>query len=187
MRSPPFQPIEEERAAHAQRMQKPFSTGETVCGPGSTMANTKNVRRELPRIVAEYGVKTLNNAGCGDQHWIDVPALGCDYSAFDLHFGTRLDITAETMPPCDLILCRDVLIHMRQYLILAALERFAQSAPLLLATSYDGFSHDHLMQYQHAYRIHLGEEPFSLPLIERIEESHPGKFLGLWNLGSGSV
>ena len=56
-----------------ERMQKGWRGGlhdGTVCGVGSTMGNTGNVRRWLPQIAEDYGIRFIADAGAGDRHWI---------------------------------------------------------------------------------------------------------------------
>src|SRR4029077_7259276 len=43
---------------------------ESVSGPGSSLAETAALRRELPDLLAALGVRTLLDAPCGDCHWI---------------------------------------------------------------------------------------------------------------------
>ena len=145
------------------------------------MAYTEGVRKELPRLLERHGVKLLCDAGCGDRNWIKTVDLPCEYRGFDLHYGEPFDITADVLPACDAILCRDVLIHMRQDLIEAALANFRKASKFLIATSYDVYNHADLMGERPNRRINLGVEPFSLPFVERIEEE-AGKYLGLWIL-----
>lgn len=174
--------FEEEIANHARKMAVPFSSGETTCGYGSTLAYTGSVREELPKLLKRLGVTLLNDAGCGDGHWIGHIDLPCQRRGFDLHHGERLDIATQAMPAADAILCRDVLIHMRGDLIGAALELFKQSAPTLIATGYEAADHSALMEDRSTRYIDLGREPFGLLEVERIPEDVPGKFLGVYAL-----
>jgi|SRR6185312_10460622 len=130
-----------ERMANGWRMG--MSDG-TVCGNGSTMANTANVRDWLPQIVETYNIASINDAGAGDLHWIKKVQWGrpIAYRAFDLiprlPSVTALDITRDVMPACDAILCRMVLNHLDEERIVMALERFRLSARYLIATQFDG-------------------------------------------------
>src|SRR5262245_42942669 len=42
---------------------------ESVSGPGSTIQYTENIRREIPRLVSDLGVKVFLDAPCGDYNW----------------------------------------------------------------------------------------------------------------------
>lgn len=174
--------LDEERRAHIKKMATPFSKGETACGNGSTLRYTERLRDWLPDLIKRHGVKSLCDAGCGDKNWISQIDLGCEYRGFDLHFGEKLDISKDKLPDCDLILCRDVFIHMRGDLIESAISLFKQASPLLLSTSYDKADHLDLMETKYRRSLNLSREPFNLTLLERYEEEDKGKFLGLWKL-----
>lgn len=161
-----------------------FGGGETRCGPGSTLAYTESPRRELPVMIDKYKVNLLIDAGCGDFNWIKHVDLGCEYKGFDLHLIPATDISKDQLPPCDMILCRDVMIHMPISMIKNTLTLFRKSADLLLATSYDIFSNADTDEPNR--RLNLGADPFNLLQVDRIEEQDEGKFLGLWSL-NGSV
>lgn len=132
-----------------ERMEKGWRGGlpdGTVCGIGSTMANTENVREWLPRIVAKYRINSLNDAGAGDRHWIDTirwhneMRMLCCFDLIPRRADVlKLDITKDTMPPADAILCRHVLNHLDPTRIGMALQRFRECAPYLIATQFDRF------------------------------------------------
>ena len=50
--------------------EKGWSASGTVCGWGSEIEHTENIRKQLPQIIKDYGSKSVNDAGCGDLHWI---------------------------------------------------------------------------------------------------------------------
>jgi hypothetical protein len=126
-----------------ERMHKGWRSGRpfTNCGSGSLPENTSNVREALPRWCATYGIGTVNDAGAGDMRWMDGMEWAVDYRAFDLiplaPIVTPLDITTDTMPPCDLIVCRLVLNHLDAGRVEMALERFRASGKYLAATQFD--------------------------------------------------
>jgi hypothetical protein len=137
-----------------KRMRKGWKAGkpETVCGNGSTLRHTENIRRWLPWRVLRYGIKTLNDAGAGDMVWIKLinwsePIVYRPFDLFPRRPGVKkLDITTEAMPPADAILCRMVLNHLVDVVgrkrdetrIEMALERFKESASYLIATHFEG-------------------------------------------------
>ncbi|KAJ5719692.1 hypothetical protein N7493_007270 [Penicillium malachiteum] len=185
----------------------PDQANDTVCGWGSSEQHTRQVRKMLTEILDDYNVKTLSDAGCGDLAWISMIDIGdIDYVGYDLYEratwpelregGVKLDvldITTQDTRAADLLICRDVLIHLPNDMVLYTLDRFRRSASLLLATSYTGdlnpyggeFSNLKRMEepsLRHA-KLDLSLPPFNLgqPLI-KISEDFPGKYLGLWNL-----
>jgi hypothetical protein len=211
------QPIQHSAAGMSTRTMSPglevFSRGwpdqatDTVCGWGSSEPHTQLVRKELLNILETYDITSMNDAGCGDLSWMSTLDLGeIDYTGHDVHEraswpdlrrrGYRLvvlDITAEYMRPADLLICRDVFIHLPNDMILAALERFRQTCRLLLTTSYTSdptlergeFSNDQRLptpSLRHA-KLDLTLPPFNLGQpLERIPEDVPNKYLGLWDM-----
>lgn len=134
-----------------------WGTEESVSGPGSHLAATEAVRRELPRIVAALGVRTLLDAPCGDLNWMRhiLPEMGVSYIGADLvpavveRARARtdwrharflvLDIVEDPLPAADLWLCRDCLFHLSNADVFHALENFLRSGiPHLLTTIHTG-------------------------------------------------
>ena len=170
----------ESEPAFQERMKR-FSTGETVCGPGSTLAFTEELRDWLPRLINDQRVQTLVDAGCGDRNWIKTVDLGCDYQGFDLHHDEVLDISKEQLPQCDLILCRHVLIHMEVPMIQRCLALFAKSSPLLLATNFPK-EWDHTTTGLENRKINLTQAPFNLESTTVYFDEKDGSSLELFEL-----
>jgi hypothetical protein len=102
----------------------------SASGLGSEMDATSVLRAELPRLLARLGATSLLDAPCGDAGWINQSDLGVRYLGIDIvpdlieklraRAGAgeirgeyRLaDITADPLPRCDAILCRDALVHL---------------------------------------------------------------------------
>lgn len=180
---------------------------DTVCGWGSSEPHTQLVRKGFLNIVATYGLSKVADAGCGDLAWISMVDLtGIDYTGYDVHerttwpelrsHGYRLeirDVTTTPLPRCDLVICRDVFIHLPNDMIAAALAGFRKSARYLLTTSYvsdiavEAFHNDERFvtpSLRHA-KLDLRLAPFGLgEPLERIPESLQNKYLGLWHLGN---
>lgn len=90
---------------------------ETPCGAGSTMWNTKEQRKLLPRLFREYAITSVADVGAGDLNWIrHVPMDGIEYIPLDLMPRipevTEFDLVREVPPRVDLILCLWVLNHL---------------------------------------------------------------------------
>ncbi|WLQ38461.1 class I SAM-dependent methyltransferase (plasmid) [Streptomyces castrisilvae] len=185
----------------------PDQAPDTVCGWGSSEPHTQLVRKGLRTIIESYDVKTLNDAGCGDLAWMSTMDLDdVDYIGYDVHEratwpelrqrGYRLevvDIASTVLRRADLLVCRDVFIHLPNDMILPALERFRGSCRYLLTTSYasdpvpeqGAFSNYARVcepSLRHA-KLDLTLAPFSLgEPLEIIPENSPNKYLGLWDL-----
>jgi len=113
-----------------------------VCGRWSLFENTKLIRELLPKIAAEYDLRTIADCGAGDLSWSSKIfwESQVEYKAYDLvmrHPDVKeFDITAATLSPHDLILCRYVLNHLPEELQEEALRRFKKSGSGYLLATY---------------------------------------------------
>jgi len=170
------------RMAKGWRMGRPF----TVCGNGSTLASTANVRGWLPGVCVRHGIRSVCDAGAGDLSWIRHMVWDVQYRPFDLirwkEGVTQIDFTREALPPCDLILCRMVLNHLDDERIAMALRLFRQSGKYLAATQF------HREHFSGPFsRLDLREGPYDLgnPLEWVADSAGPsahGCKLALWRL-----
>jgi hypothetical protein len=185
----------------------PGQAEDTVCGWGSSEPHTQLVRKGLATIIDDYDVRSLDDAGCGDLAWMSTLDLGdVHYTGYDAHEratwpGLRdrgfhlevADIATDRLRTADLLICRDVFIHLPNHIVLAALANFRRSCRLLLSTCYVSdselpggeFSNYERMaepSLRHA-KLDLTRAPFGLgEPLERIPENSPNKYLGLWKL-----
>lgn len=158
-------------------------------GPGSTLGHTQNFRKQYPEIIKKYNIQSVNDAGCG-LGWVkDVADI--EYKGFDIlkrPDATILDFTKEVMPKADLILCRDTLMHLPEYLILESLRLFKESkATFLLASShYDADNRKIAKEIgflPYNQKLSLVHKPYDLgEPLEKIEEPLDNRFMGLWKL-----
>lgn len=155
---------------------------ESVSGLGSTEAYTIGIRTALPGILARYDVRTLLDAPCGDFHWmrqVELPP-GTSYIGADIvpaivernagRYGDArrlfmmLDIVSDELPPADLWMCRDCLIHFPDAAILAVLEKFRRSdIRYLMTTSHDFAPRNEDIAFGDFRLLNLRKPPFSLP------------------------
>jgi 2-polyprenyl-3-methyl-5-hydroxy-6-metoxy-1,4-benzoquinol methylase len=134
-----------------------WGNSESLSGPGSTVADTHEVRSKICLLLKELKVRTLLDIPCGDFNWIDeidfgqVEYIGADI-VDDLIARNRkcftnsgqyqrtfsvLDITEDELPKVDLILCRDCLVHFSKSNINRAIKNMIKSnAKYLLTTTY---------------------------------------------------
>lgn len=172
---------------------------ETPCGAGSTVLATEVVRPAILSVVDRYSVRTINDAGCGDMNWIRLlkpsfEAMGVDYQGYDVRDledpplpYQKLEIVHEEMRPCDLILCRDVFIHLTDDLILTALEKFRSVGKYLLSTTFPNMAFGaerSIRALGSSYAgINLEDPKFGLgESIEMIAEPKWKKGIALWVL-----
>jgi len=181
---------------------------ESVSGPGSSLSETAAVRRELPRLFNELGIRTLLDIPCGDCHWIFFSPLDLDlYIGADIVpelierniarlSGPRrefrvLDLTRDPLPRADAILCRDCLIHFSFRFIRRTVNRFRRSGALyLLTTTYHGLQANHDILSGQWRPLDLELPPFNFPaplhrIVEKEYEEGGRKLersLGVWRL-----
>jgi hypothetical protein len=177
---------------------------ETRCGPGSSLAETRVIRSELPRIASERSVRSLLDIPCGDLAWMKEIPLDLDaYIGADIvpaivednteRFGsptrsfTRLDVRTDPLPKVDAVLCRDCLDHLALADVRQALTNIVSSgASYLLVTTYPGRESNPDITTGDWRPLNLQKAPFSLPApLELINEESekPGyadKSLALW-------
>src|SRR5579871_3535684 len=104
-----------------QIYEKNFWKGsESRSGKGSSLANTCNIRRELPSLLSRFGIRSLLDLPCGDFNWMkmvdldNIEYLGGDivesvirannhrYRTARRHFAV-LGIVHSPLPKVDLI------------------------------------------------------------------------------------
>jgi hypothetical protein len=155
---------------------------ETVSGAGSTLRYTERLRPELSKLVATLGIKRLLDAPCGDFNWLqyvdldDIEYTGLDiiddvismnqqrYAASNRIFLSA-DITKDPLPPADLILCRDLLLHLPYQNIADLFENIISSEfSFILITSYVNNSNRDLDIPGKARALNLSKEPLNFEI-----------------------
>lgn len=104
---------------------------ESISGHGSELANTVSVRGCLGKWFQQYNIKKVVDIPCGDANWqAAIPGFeAVEYHGFDIsqkavdvakkkngdhanmQFG-QFDLTSDVPPKADLIIVRDVLMHL---------------------------------------------------------------------------
>ena len=102
-----------------ERFSKGWSGGlpETKCGAGSTLKNTEQQRKWIPKIIEKYAIGSIADIGAGDLNWIrEMDLSGVDYSAYDLvpraKGVTQFNLVEQVAPRADMIMCLWVLNHL---------------------------------------------------------------------------
>ncbi|HEV2706829.1 MAG TPA: class I SAM-dependent methyltransferase [Pyrinomonadaceae bacterium] len=175
---------------------------ESVSGRGSTLARTETIRRALPALLASVGARSLLDAPCGDFNWMRYVELqGVEYTGADVvpeliarnqqMHGRRdrsfivADVTRDSLPRADVVLCRDCFIHLSFRDINAALANFKRSGSgFLLATTHVNVTENEDMATGGWRSVNLQAAPFNFPEPRQllVEDAELGKCLGLWNL-----
>jgi hypothetical protein len=158
---------------------------ESVSGPGSGVKRTRHLRPALAELLSELGVRSLLDVPCGDFLWMsELDLTHIDYVGGDVvpelieetrrrHAGPGrrfevLDLTTSPLPPADLLLCRDCLVHLSFDDALRALDNIARSdIRWLAATSFTDRDENLEVQTGRWRPLNLRLAPFSLPMPER--------------------
>jgi SAM-dependent methyltransferase len=173
---------------------------ESRSGPGSGDAATQQLRILLPMLVAELGVTSVLDVGCGDGYWMpDLPGyVGVDASIEAVRLARenhpdRQYGTVMPMHPFDLVICRDAMQHVPLVHGTGLLRAIgATGSTWLLVTTYIGGANVNI-QTGEAYSPDLMAPPFSLGQPDRLifdgfgyedgtATRDPRKHLGLWRL-----
>ena len=141
-----------------QRFQRIHDTNlwgaeSSVSGPGSEWDATDALRVELPALLRRLQVTSLLDAPCGDAGWVLSTDLGVGIIGVDIvpdliealreraargdiegEYGLA-DITRDTLPRCDAVLCRDCLVHLSFANIARAVRNFRRSGAAWLITT----------------------------------------------------
>ena len=185
-----------------------WGNGESVSGPGSTLARVAAFKEDLALLLNDINAKSLLDAGCGDYNWMKEVKLnlaryvGVDVVAelvaenqrlygSDRRIFLNLDMTKESLPQVDVILCRDSLVHFSFKDIFATLANFKKSgSTYLLATTFTRFPESNDIPTGAWRQLNLQLPPFTFPEpVRLIDEKcvHSGsvyadKCLALWAL-----
>ncbi len=163
-----------------------WSGSESPSGAGAAADQISELRHALPELLRDLRVATLLDLPCGDYSWmrtIDLPVL--HYIGGDLlpeiiqplsaelgdeHREFRvLDLTRHALPPADLLLCRDCLVHLSYGDIRRALRNLVRSGiPFLLTTTFPGADANEEIVTGDWRVLDLEAAPFHLPPPSRI-------------------
>jgi hypothetical protein len=187
-----------------------FGKSTSASGPGSSLDATKVIRESLLELFDQYGIRTIADIPCGDFLWFSAMELkDFKYTGFDivpelisdlreLFPGQQFDIhdaTSDLLGTYELILCRDLLVHLTNEQALKVIGNFKKSgSTYLLATTFVNRKRNVELRVP---RIGVGWRPLNLavfpfnlgsPIRTLNENSSEGrgryrdKSLGLWKL-----
>lgn len=185
-----------------------FNGKESISGEGSSLEQTKEIRKELPKLFKELNIKRLLDAPCGDWNWMkeldlsNIHYIGMDivdkiinmniikYAKSNIKF-ISCNIIEEQLPKADIIFCRDCLVHLSYDNIFKAINNFKKSeSTYLLTTTFPHYEKENVDLFKtDIWRaINLEKYPFNFPApllyIIDIKSGSPfnNKTLGLWEL-----
>jgi hypothetical protein len=182
-----------------------WAADNTLCGRGSTMEATQNLRTELPGFLQRYEITSMIDAPCGDFSWMStvefppgfkyiggdvVPELiNQNKSKYpDVEF-VEFDITSGTVPDVDLFFCRDCLIHLKIEDVWKTIDNLARSnVKYVMFTNYMGMDQNYDVVKTGDYRwIDMTLPPYNFPEpIDYIEDSSKTdpRRMALWSLST---
>ncbi|WP_298878060.1 class I SAM-dependent methyltransferase [uncultured Bradyrhizobium sp.] len=198
-------------AARFERIQRTnlWGAATSVSGLGSEDRATAAIREALPWMLRRLGVRSLLDAPCGDAGWIGGMQLDVDYTGIDVvpslivANSARVargelrgqflvaDITRDPLPRCEVILCRDCLVHLSFQNIARAMARFrASGAQFLVVTTFPEWGDNSDCEDGDWRALNMTKPPFGWTqprelINERCDEGGGGwrdKSLGLWRL-----
>jgi SAM-dependent methyltransferase len=179
---------------------------DSISGSGSNLDQTRGLRRALPDLFRRLGIRSMLDLPCGDGHWMaGVDLTGIEYTGADFlpelvaaniarnpSSGRRyevLDLTASPLPPADLLLCRDCLVHFSFADVARALANIRRgSIGWLLTTTFPDEAANLDIVTGDWRPINLERPPFDFPVPQEIlaegcteaEGRFLDKSLGLW-------
>ncbi len=185
-----------------------FQGDESKSGVGSSMVQTEIIRKEIPKIINELGIKTFLDAPCGDYNWMREVKLRVDryigvdvvkdvikdnkrkYKTKNISFKS-LNLIKNRLPKADLILCRDCLVHLNYKNSFRIIKNFKKSgAKYLLTTTFVERNQNVDLDNLFWRTLNLELEPFNFGKPLKIinegctegENKFSDKCLGLWYL-----
>ena len=185
---------------HAYKTRAWTSTGESLSGDGSSLAYTSELRRALPDMLKDLGVRTLLDIPCGDWNWmsqVDLPVekyIGGDLvpnvvAANQARFGNAqvefrvFDLCADPLPPADFLLCRDALVHFSLADTWDAIDNILNAEIRLFAsTTFPETSENIDIETGIHWRpLNLEAPPFSFPpCLRSLREGSSERQLSVW-------
>ena len=184
-----------------------WGSPESLSGPGSSLDQTAQLQQALPGLFRRLGVRTLLDLPCGDGHWMAGIALpGIHYIGADLlpeivaraaarspeREFLELDLTTNPLPPADVLLCRDCLVHLSFSDIERAIANVRRSGiTYLLATTFPDEATNRDAITGDWRPLNFEQPPFGFPCpLEVLREGcteqgglFADKSLALWRVG----
>ena len=185
-----------------------FVGTESLSGAGSTLFQTRIIRREIPPLLRRLRVASVLDIPCGDFHWMrELDLDGIHYTGADVvpdmvHDNTRrhgsamrvfktVDLIAGSLPRADLVFCRDCLVHLPFVDAMRAIESICSSGcEWLLVTTFTETHFNQELDSAGWRGLNMMLPPFDFPppqalIDEKCTEAGgraADKALGLWRI-----
>lgn len=179
-----------------------FGGEESKSGPGSSIKATERLRPFISRLLQELHVRTMLDIPCGDFNWMKETNLDIElYIGGDIvpeiikfnnqRYGsnritfTVYDAVESDLPCVDLILCKDLFIHLPNEKIIKAVRNFKKSGSIFLLTNnYPEIKINTDLLSGNRFRLmNLQLTPFSFPPpLKLLREDQKSMEIALWKL-----
>ena len=183
---------------------------ELVSGRGSDLDQTASLRANLPAALSSLSIGTLLDVPCGDFNWMrhvvesfpsltylggdivpDLVARNQSLHATDRVAFDVLDLATSTLPPADMLFCRDCLVHLSFDVIGSVIENIRRSPMKYVAlTTFTGRTENIAICTGEWRPLNLELAPFCFPkplalLNEGCTEENgtlADKCIGIWSI-----
>jgi SAM-dependent methyltransferase len=185
--------------------QNYWGNEESRSGKGSTRENASLIVERFPWLIKKLDIKSILDLPCGDMNFmklidfegvkytgVDIveDIIECNKKLFPQHQFLHLDAQSDPLPQTDLVICRDLLIHLPNISVNKILKNIVNSSSKYLLVSHylQQFGPVPLngeIQTGQFRAVNLTLPPFSLPVPTLMlpEKQSPYKTLALFDLG----
>lgn len=195
-------------------LQNTWGSNESISGTGSTLAQTQVLRADLAKLIKDYNIKSILDVPCGDFNWMQyvnldgISYIGCDivkplidknnrlYSKANRKF-LHANALTDSLPQVDLIICRDMLVHLSFNDCVKVLRNFKRcKSKYILITTFSWSSRINVDINTGSWRpLNMEKNPFNfIPSMYLLNENctevngiYIDKSLGLWRLQDISI
>ena len=182
-----------------------WKSSESISGGGSELDQTRTLRIDLEKLLADLKIKSILDIPCGDFNWMQkIDLSNIDYTGADIveelinknieRYNFKfvvLNLIKDTLPKSDIIISRDCLVHLSNADIFAAIKNIKSSGcKYLLTTTFPNHQLNSDIITGDWRAINLQEKPFNLPspiliINENCTEDNGNfkdKSMALWEL-----
>lgn len=176
----------------------------SVSGLGSTPDATKLIAQQLPAVLKQLDIKVFLDAPCGDFSWMKDVELGVErYIGGDIvkalvdqntasYAGPGrefmvLNLLSDTLPECDMLFCRDCMLHLSYANQRELLENVKKSqAKYVMLSNFPKAEANRDIVTGEARQVNLLLSPIKLPEpILRVNDSNarePNREMCVWEI-----
>ena len=160
----------------------------SLSGGGSNEVSTSIIKSELKKFIKENDIKSIVDIPCGDWQWMskinldNINYMGCDvvedlitsnisiYKKNNINFSIK-NIIKDNLPNADLLIIRDLLVHLDDIDIILCLENIKKSNYRYIGiTNYPKLKNNNKRLFGDSLRlgdkwraINLSRAPYNLP------------------------